>query len=381
MHGDTIHTSDPLSFDELRDEAHRLGLAHVGAAPIDPEGSGWFERHARRLTDWLEAGHHGAMAYLADRADERRDPARVLDGVRSALVFWLPHRTSPVPRPAGMTGRVAAYAIGRDYHNVARKPLRKLRRWLIRRAPDVRHFISIDTGPVLERAFVERAGLGWMGRSSLLVHPKLGTYGSLAVMYLDVEISHAAEGHPGRCGTCTACQDHCPTGAIRAPGVVDARRCIAYWTIEHRGVVPHAIRPTLGEWVFGCDVCQDVCPWNTHAPFADSARWRPRPGHAWPNLVAWLQTPSEQMRTELNGSPILRAQPAGLRRNALIALANGQHREALPEVERVAREDEDPVVRATAVWTAGQLGSHCAAAAAASDPAAEVRREAALLQP
>jgi epoxyqueuosine reductase len=308
------------------------------------------------------------MAWLAERAEERLVPRHVMPEVRSALVFWLPHRPPPPPRPEGARGRVAAYAWGRDYHNVARKSLRKVLRWLIARRPEVRTYMSIDTGAILERAFAERAGVGWIGKSSMLIHPKLGSYGSLAVMFTDepFEASTPTDAHPDRCGTCDACMRECPTGAIVAPGVVDARRCISYWTIEHRGSIPVEVRPSLGDHVFGCDVCQDVCPWNRDAPAASAERWRPM--NAWPDLGEWIRSPSDTLDATLEGSPLRRARGEGLRRNALIVAANVGARGLVDDIRRVADDDPDPVLRETALWAlqtleAAAVGDACLASA------------------
>jgi epoxyqueuosine reductase len=359
---------------ELAAEARRGGFEVVGVAPVEPIGAGWFAPHAARLKAWLDAGMHADMAWIARRAEERVVPERLLPGVRSAVVLWMPNRTAPVPRPSGARGRVSAYAWGRDYHNVVGKALRRLKAWILARHPDVRVYLSCDTGAVLERAFAERAGVAWIGRSSMAIHPRLGTFGSLAVVFFDVELPAAPAPHPNRCGKCTACVDLCPTGAIGPDGVVDSRRCISYWTIEFRGLIPAEVRPGLGEWVFGCDVCQDVCPWNRRAPYADPDVWRPVPERAWPDLVDWIG--ADDLDARLEGSPLRRAHVEGLRRNALIALANGRHVEALPAVERVLRTDADPVVRATAAWAARCLGSPTAAAVAAADPDPLVRAEA-----
>ena len=325
------------------------GFELVGVAPVEPNGDGWFAPHAERLRAWLESGAHAEMDYLAERLEERLVPARLLPGVRSAIVLWLPHRVPRPAKPDGAVGRVAAYAWGRDYHNVARKGLRKLRKWLLRVAPGVETYLSVDTAPVLERAFAERAGVGWIGRSMMLIHPRLGTFGSLAVLFVDIEVETAAEAHAFRCGTCTDCVKACPTGAITDSGV-DARLCIAYWTIEHRGSIPLEVRPMLGDWVFGCDICQDVCPWNNDAPPADPERWRPVAERAWADLARWaVEAP------DLTGSPMQRAGATSLRRNALIALANGRHASALPLVDAIAHADTDPMLRETAAWSASVL--------------------------
>ncbi len=307
-----------LSAEALAEAATRAGFEVVGVAPVEPAGGGWLAPHAARLRDWLDEGADASMSWIAERLEERVVPEALLPGARSAVALFLPHRTPDIPRPPGAVGRVARYAWGRDYHNVARKGLRKIRRWLLTHHPTVGTYLSVDTGPVLERAWAERAGVGWIGRSTMLIHPRLGTFGSLAVLFVDVELPAASAPHPFRCGTCTACVDACPTGAISADGRVDARRCISYWTIEHRGPIPEEVQPLLGDWVFGCDVCQDVCPWNNDAPRAPSERWQPRPERAWPDLRAWARGEVG----DLAGSPLQRAGVESLQRNARIALRN-----------------------------------------------------------
>ncbi len=363
-----------IELEQVESEARRVGFELIGVAPVEPVGGGWFAPHAARLQAWIAAGMHGEMKWLADRAAERVAPELVLPGVRSAIALWMPHRCPSFERPPGPRGRVAAYAWGRDYHNVARKALRKLRKALHHMDPEAGVYATVDTGPVLERAFAERASLGWIGKSTMLIHPRHGTFGSLAVVFTDRALPYAPEKHPFRCGTCTACLDRCPTGALSAAGL-DARKCISYWTIEHRGLIPREMRPQIGEWVFGCDVCQDVCPWNKDVRLADPARWRPDVERAWPDLERWLALPSAALLASLEGSPLKRALGAGLRRNALIVLANRGDRASLPAVEG-ALDDPDPVIRATAVWAALQLGSAIARARGLADPDPRVRAEA-----
>lgn len=359
--------------DALATEVERLGFALVGVAPVEPAGHGWYAPHAERLKAWLAAGHHADMQWIAERAAERIMPGQLMPDVQSAVALWMDHRCPTPERPDGrVTGRVAAYAWGRDYHNVARKALKKLRRWFVERWPDIKSYACVDTGPVLERAFAARAGVGWIGKSTMLIHPQRGTFGTLAVLFVDRALP-AGEAHPYRCGTCTACIDDCPTDAISAAGV-DARKCISYWTIEHRGVIPADLRPHFGDWVFGCDICQDVCPWNNRAERADPALWKPKPDHAWPDLVDWITTPAAELKARLVGSPIQRPGVSGLRRNALIAIANLRAHEALPAVRQALR-DPDPVVRATAVWTARVLGDPAGVRVGQADPDPRVRAE------
>lgn len=372
--------SDPAPIDldlsAFSDRARDLGFEVVGIAPVAPLGGGWFAPHVERFEAWLEAGHHGEMGYMAERAGERAVPERLLPGVKSALVLWLPHRHRPPAEGPSPTGRVSVYAWGRDYHNIARKALRKLRRWLNEALPGVGSYVTCDTGPVLERAFGAQAAVGWIGKSSMLIHRRLGTFGSLAVIFLDVELPAASAPHPDRCGKCAACIEDCPTGAIVAPGQVDATRCIAYWTIEHRGIIPRDLRAQIGDWIFGCDICQDVCPWNRRAHYADPEIWRPRADIARPDLMAWLVMTDADLRAHLIGTPLTRPGPQGIRRNVIIALANLDHQPARPILEALAVDHDDPVIRATAAWAAHRLGSATALARAAEDPDPSVRQEA-----
>jgi len=363
-----------VSFDEIKQQAKTLGFELLGAAPVEAIGGGWMAPHVERYETWVKDEQFASMKWMANRIEERVMPEKLLPDVRSALVFWMHHKTPPPPRPAGDVGRVAAYAWGRDYHNVLRKQLRKLDRWFFQINPDYKRYVSIDTGAVLERAFGERAGVGWIGRSTMLINPSYGTFGSLGVIFVNFEVATAPEAHPFRCGTCRDCIDLCPTGAL-TDGRLDANKCISYWTIEHRGLIPKNVRAGLGEWVFGCDICQDVCPWNSRAPHADPGVWKPHADRAWPKLGEWINTPSDALEDTLIGSPLRRAKGTGLRRNAMIAAANLRFTTLLPMIEEVLETDDDPVLRATAAWAALTLGSETAAARARSDQDEMVRNE------
>jgi epoxyqueuosine reductase len=298
----------------VKDASRRAGFDACGVAaagPVDPEDC---------LGQWLERGFHADMTWLAETRDVRRDVQRKLPGTRSVVVVARNYYTPDTTAPSG-TGRVARYARGRDYHRALRKPLYRLARYIETLEPGARTYCCIDSGPVMEKAWAVRAGVGWLGKNSLVLRRDLGSWFFLAVILTTVEL--APDGPvPDQCGSCTACLDACPTDAIVAPQVVDSRRCISYHTIENRGNIPEDLQPAFGDWVFGCDICQDVCPWNRRAGETTERDFIPRPGHAFPELEPLAEMDNETFRETYSGSPIMRAKAAGMRRNAQIALAN-----------------------------------------------------------
>jgi epoxyqueuosine reductase len=295
----------------------RLGFDLVAIGPADPPPRGGaFEA-------WLDAGYAGEMAYLARGRARRLDPAAILPGARSLIACALNYYQGA---DAHGPGHVARYAWGDDYHDVIEPRLRALLDDLIAGAPTTAGRVYVDTGPVLERELAERAGLGWVGKNTMLLHPGLGSYFFIGVVLTTAELAFDAP-LADRCGTCTRCLEACPTGAFAAPYVLDARRCISYLTIEHRGPIPGELHEGLGGWAFGCDVCQDVCPWNRRAPITAEAAFAAR---ALPT-VAELRTLSEaEYRVRLRGSPLKRARRSGLARNAAIAAANLDRRREGP---------------------------------------------------
>ncbi len=295
---------------ELKRRAVELGFDLVGVAaagPVDPD---------RRLARWLEAGMHGGMEYMARTARLRADPRRVLPGCRSVVAVAMSYRTSPPPSTERLPGDrvwISRYAWGRDYHRVLRKRLVRLGRWLEERAPGSGWRVSVDTGPVLEREWAARAGLGWIGKSTSLVNRRLGSELFLGVLLTTVELppDPPATGH---CGRCTACLDACPAGAFPEPGVLDARRCVAYLTVEHRGELPGELRPALGRMVAGCDVCQEVCPWTRRAPADLHPEFLPAPHRYRPRLATLEALDEAGWRRFRQGSPLGRIPFAQLRR-------------------------------------------------------------------
>lgn len=287
------------------------GVAAV--APIDAEN---------RLGAWLDAGMHGDMGWMETTREIRRDAAKKLPGARSVVVVA---RNYNHPRPTDKpgTGRVSRYAWGRDYHNLLKKPLRRLSARIATIEPGAQCYASIDTGPVMEKAWAMRAGVGWIGKNSLVLRKGLGSYFFLATVITTAEIEADAPALD-QCGACTLCIDACPTAAIVAPRVVDATKCIAYHTIENRGAVPDALQPAFGDWIFGCDICQEVCPWNRKAPLSDEPEFAPRQGHERLEPATVDAMTEADFASEFAGSPIRRAGLTGLQRNGRIVRANAR---------------------------------------------------------
>ncbi len=281
------------------------GLDRVAIGPPEPA-------HGDALRRWVEAGHAGTMGYIERRIEERLDPARVLPGVRAAVCVALNYYQG---EPADPSWRpIARYAWGRDYHEVMGPRLLRLAEHLAE-AAGARSRGYVDTGPLLERDLAARAGLGWVGKNTMLLHPELGSWFFIGVLLTTADLTMDAP-LPDRCGTCRACLDACPTGAFPEAYVLDARRCISYLTIEHRGEIDPALRPAMAGWQFGCDVCQTVCPWNRKAPETRHAEFRPEAPY--PGAEAVARMADEEARAVFRGSAMLRAKPAGLRRNVLI---------------------------------------------------------------
>jgi epoxyqueuosine reductase len=278
----------------------------------------------------------------------------------------------------GVHGRVSCYAWGEDYHALLRRRLDELLAWLQREVPGCRGRGVVDTAPLLERDFARLAGLGWFGKNTMLLNKRLGSYFFLGALLVDIPLRPDPPFEASHCGTCTACLDACPTQAFVGPGQLDARRCISYLTIELRGPVPPELREPMGDWVFGCDVCQDVCPWNRKAPPAREPAFRPRPELDSPDLTELLRLSPDEFRRRFRGTALTRAKRRGLLRNAAIALGNSGDPRAVPVLVE-ALGDEEPLVRGAAAWALGRLGTDAARAALATrrevEPDATVRAE------
>ncbi|WP_169239102.1 epoxyqueuosine reductase [Candidatus Roseilinea sp. NK_OTU-006] len=362
-----------LSASRVRERALEMGFDLVGFAPAGPTPG------AARFLAWLRAGYHAEMAYMARAPERRLDPRHLMPNVRTIVVVGLSYETLAVPMevlqdPA--RGRIARYAWGADYHDVITPVLRAFGDWLARESR-----AYVDTGPILERAWAARCGLGFIGKNTCLIHPKRGSYLFLGAVLLSEEIEEADHEHSAaapplntagaphrstgedapfsRCGRCARCLVACPTNALPTPGVLDASRCISYLTIELKGGIPLALRPQMGNWVFGCDLCQDVCPYvrrfsrPSDSPLAKAFR-PPDPERIAPRLLDLLSMDRTAFHARFKGTAIMRTKRRGLLRNACVAAGNWGSDEALPVLRRLLN-DEEPLVREHAVWAIARI--------------------------
>ncbi len=331
----------------LKDEARRLGFELCGACPaVTPHGIDYFRK-------WLAAGYAGRMEYLANRAAAYEHPQHVLAGVRSLLVLGKVYRTVEPQAPAAGQGRLSRYAWGRDYHELIRQRLRSLADFHRRLTPDAQVRGVVDTAPVLEKEFGRLAGLGWLGKNTLLINRQHGSWFFLAILLTTAELDYDPPTQTDHCGTCRACLEACPTGALVAPGQLDARRCISYLTIELRDRVPESHRQALGHWVFGCDVCQDVCPWNRKPSVTDEEAFRPAAGTNPIDLIELLGLDETRFRQRFRHSPLWRPGRPGVLHAAALALGNRPVPQALPALV-AGLNDADALVRAGSAWALGR---------------------------
>lgn len=331
----------PTISSRLKARARELGFAFCGLTTPDPPP------HIAAYERWLANGYHGEMTYLeSERARQRRaDPRLILPEGKTIIVAALPCT------PGDSVGPIAGYALGDDYHDVIPRKLNALAAWLEAEAGrSIKRKIYTDTGPILERELAQRAGVGWIGKNTMLINPKAGSYFLLAEFLIDLELPPDAPFKTDHCGGCTRCIEACPTDAILPNRVVDARRCISYLTIELKGSIPEDLRGEIGGWIFGCDVCQAVCPWN--ARFARALTPDPAfaPRHPRPRLAAELSLTAEQFNSKFKASPIKRAKRRGYLRNVAVALGNAGGREAAEALGRSMQSEAEPLVREHAAW-------------------------------
>ena len=358
--------SDPIELTEkLKAEARGLGFALVGACPaVTPTG-------VSRLAEWLERGYAGEMAYIESRQAAYEHPRNVLEGVRGVLMLGLPYATEQPRQPAAGQGRISRYAWGAaDYHDVIHDKLKRLIAALQRVAPGAKARGVVDTAPLLEREFAQLAGLGWIGKHTLLIHKPAGSYFFLAALLTDQELAYDEPFTAEHCGTCRACLDACPTQAFPQPYVLDATRCISYLTIELRDSIPLELRSGVGDWLFGCDVCQEVCPWNEKAAGqgeqalqkTDDTALQPAADANPVDLIGLFELDDETFRKRFRHTPLWRARRRGILRNAAIVLGNQRAAAAVPALTR-GLSDAEAIVREACAWALGRIGADASATA------------------
>jgi epoxyqueuosine reductase len=334
---------------ELKHRARTLGFDLVGIAPVKtlPE--------AEFYPKWLELGYAGEMRYLERQKPARMDPRSILRDARSVVVCAVNYNTAkPLTTYDRMRAWVSRYAWGDDYHETLKARLEALAHWIENQSP-TRTRTYVDTGPLIERVFAKYAGIGWFGKNTCIIHEKTGSWLFLGCVITDAEFAYDAP-VPDRCGTCTRCLEACPTGAILQPYVLDSRKCISYTTIELRGDIPEDDRKGIGHHLFGCDICQDVCPWNRRAPQSSDSAFEPKPDLFWPDLERLLELNDEQWRELIRGTAMKRAKVKGLLRNLMVVAGNSGAKQLLPKLRKyLAHADEH--VRSHAAWAIKMLGN------------------------
>ena len=334
----------------LRDEATRLGFSRLGIAAVGAPP------HHGQFIGWLAQGLAGVMTpWLTRHEPLRRDPHTLLPGARSVVMLTTDYScpTAAATPIAPGRGRISRYAWGSDYHDLLRGRVNQLAAWLEAQVPGTATRGVVDSAPLAERDFGWLAGLGWFGKNTMLIDPRAGSFFFLTALLTTLELPADTTIDVDHCGTCTACLDACPTGALPAPRVLDATKCISTLTIEDHGAIAPALREGMSDWIFGCDICQDVCPWNRHAPVTTEPAFQPRSGETTLALADLLALDDAGFRRRFAGSPVLRATRSGLARSAAIALGNRPHPDSFPAL-LAALDDRAAIVRGAAAWALGR---------------------------
>jgi epoxyqueuosine reductase len=310
------------------------------------------------LESWLAAGHHGEMLWMSRDPRKRLDPRKMFAEARSVIALAVNYYTPENHSEDPDHGKISRYAWGNDYHRVVKERLNSFMEWIVKVEPTAQGLCCCDTGPIMDKAWAHRSGLGWIGKHSNLITRELGSWIFLGEIILNLELEYDSEGR-SYCGTCQRCLDVCPTQAIVAPYVVDARRCISYLTIELRGPIPREFRAAIGSRIFGCDDCQDVCPWNRFAQISPEPDFYPAPGNRLAVLTELMRLTEDEFRTRFRRSSIKRTKYAGFLRNVAVALGNSRNPNAVPVLVEGLSHSQ-PLVRAHVAWALGEIGGEVA---------------------
>ena len=344
-------TAQALSL-RIKEEAQRLGFELVGISPVK------LPPHEASFAEWLRKEFHGELEYMKRTEELRRDPHKLIPWAVSVVSVGMNYYTA-LPRPAvtdAPKGWISRYAWGDDYHALMKRRLEALLAAIqARHAGPLEGRAFVDSGPVLERDFAGVTGMGWIGKNTHLISPKRGSWFFLGELFLSIPLAYDRPIRD-RCGKCDLCLKACPTAAFVGPYVLDARRCISYLTIELKGSIPRHLRPLVGNHIFGCDICQEVCPYNVKARATTESSYAPKAGLYAPDLIPLLALSQAEFRERFRGSPILRAKRRGFLRNVAVALGNLRSVDAVPALTRTL-DDEEPLVRGHAAWALGRIGS------------------------
>ena len=347
----------PTLAQQIQTRAHQLGFELVGITPAEQSQT------IQRYRQWIENGYAGKMGYLEKHLSLKADPRQLLTAAKSVISLAMNYYTLDTPNALASDpgrGQISRYAWGDDYHNVIRERLLHLIEFIKHTAEsELKSRVCVDTAPILEREYAQKAGLGWIGKNTNVIHWRSGSWYFLAEVLVSVRLESKTEPLRGSCGTCTRCIEACPTDAIVEPNLLDSRLCISYLTIELKESIPKELRPKMGNLIFGCDICQEVCPWNSKATPTTEPAFQPRDGNLAPRLLSLIGMTQREFSRRFKGSPIKRAKRRGFLRNVLVAIGNWRARDAIPALKN-ALDDDEPLIRSHAAWALGQIGGETA---------------------
>ena len=342
---------------QIHARANDLGFELVGITPAAQSET------IARYRQWIENGYAGKMGYLERHLPLKVDVRQLLAEAKSVISLAMNYYTLDPPKALAddpAHGQISRYAWGDDYHDVIRQRLSELVDFIKKTAEtELKTRVCVDTAPIIEREYAQKAGVGWIGKNTNLIHWRSGSWYFLAEVLINIDLESDTEPLRGSCGTCTRCIEACPTDAIIEPNLLDSRLCISYLTIELKESIPKALRPKIGNLIFGCDICQEVCPWNSKAVPTDEPAFHPRDGNLTPKLLSLIGMTQQEFSRRFKGSPIKRTKRRGFLRNVLVAIGNWGEPRAVPALKDVLADDE-PLVRSHAAWALGKIGGDTA---------------------
>ena len=338
---------------QIQARAHKLGFELVGIIPAAQSET------IARYKQWIENGYAGKMRYLEKHLPLKTDVRQLLSEAKSVISLAMNYYTLDPPKALAedpARGQISRYAWGDDYHDIIRQRLSELVDFIKQTAEtELQTRVCVDTAPIIEREYAQKAGIGWIGKNTNLIHWRSGSWYFLAEVLVSIALESDTLPLRGSCGTCTRCIEACPTDAFVEPNLLDSRRCISYLTIELKERIPKALRAKMGNLIYGCDICQEVCPWNSKAVPTDDPAFQPRAGNFAPTLLSLIGMTQQEFSRRFKGSPIKRAKRRGFLRNVLVAVGNWGEQRAVPAIKKALTDDE-PLVRSHAAWALGQIG-------------------------